>query len=270
MLYGASIIHHLEERRETLWDKPADWFEIRKILPSNGGEGFVGGVVNDHVLKGTYVDTDVDRDSQSNGMTDGDTDLDEKDEILFLGEDQLPILQLPTVGSNYEGSEEEIVACCTVVEGLIQMNIGLEQFNQMCGENPSPSYVPFLMKGGIPFEKGNVRAGPVRIMGGEIGNGRKVRLLRINVDGKKDLFYTVETQGCIFCRKIHEVKAKRFRHGDHIQMDPEVYVFSTKSYTRMRNETFADIPDSDEDIHCTINLKQFECVWQTFISDVDC
>ena len=42
MLYGASIIHHLEERRETLWDKPADWFEIRKILPSNGGEGFVG------------------------------------------------------------------------------------------------------------------------------------------------------------------------------------------------------------------------------------
>ena len=81
MLYGASIIHHLEERRETLWDKPADWFEIRKILPSNGGEGFVGGVVNDHVLKGTYVDTDVDRDSQSNGMTDGDTDLDEKDEI---------------------------------------------------------------------------------------------------------------------------------------------------------------------------------------------
>ena len=54
-MYGASIIHHLEERRETLWDKPADWFEIRKILPSNdGGEGFVGGVVKDHVLlKGT-------------------------------------------------------------------------------------------------------------------------------------------------------------------------------------------------------------------------
>ena len=76
-LYGASIIHHLEQGRETLGDKTADWFEKRKILPCNGGEGFVGGVVNDHVSKGTYVD----RDSQSNGMTDGDTDLEGKDEI---------------------------------------------------------------------------------------------------------------------------------------------------------------------------------------------
>ena len=103
-----------------------------------------------------------------------------------LGDIQTPLQHVPKLKSTYRGSLAEMIACCTIAEGIIQHAIGYEEFEKrIAGTRASPkgpSYSPFMLRDGIPHEEGFFKCQRERLMcdGDDIGEGRKVRLTKLD------------------------------------------------------------------------------------------
>jgi len=145
----------------------------------------------------------------------------------IFGDEQNPWVKgdLPDLKSEYDGTPQEVIACSTIVEGLIQMHLGESKFKDRFEKEKGPSWSPLLFKFGIPHEKGIMKFSKESkeiLLGNQIGKGRKVRLLKLD----KDLYYTVETHKLIFCRRIQNQNDLQ----QTIVLAPEIRVYSTSNF----------------------------------------
>jgi len=142
----------------------------------------------------------------------------------IFGDEQNPWVKgdLPDLKSEYDGTPQEVIACSTIVEGLIQKYLGVSKFKGMVKKGKGPSWSPFLFEHGIPHEKGSMKVSKEILFCNQIGKGRKVRLLKLD----KDLYYTVETHKLIFCRRIQNQKNLK----KTIFLEPEIEVYSTRNF----------------------------------------
>ena len=142
----------------------------------------------------------------------------------IFGNDQEPWKTLPDIKSTYVGSDEEMIACYTIAEGIIQRHIGFDKYKKKISQK-SLSYAPFLLKNGIPYENGNFNLVlKQKLFGNCVGNGRKVRLMVFRNDPNV-WYYTVETDMKLFCRKIVPRKA-----GSHVRLHPKINIYSTEDF----------------------------------------
>jgi len=149
---------------------------------------------------------------------------------------------LPDLKSEYDGTPQEFIACSTIVEGLIQMHLGVSNFKRKIKKSEGPSWSPLLLKFGIPHENGwNKKFSKEILFGNQIGKGRKVRLLELKNEA---LYYTVETHKLIFCRRIKDQK----NLNKTIVLEPEIEVYSTLNFANGHSTNgFAKIQKKEAD-----------------------
>jgi len=108
----------------------------------------------------------------------------------------------------------------------------------------SPAYALFLLK------NRKLKYKPERLFGHERGRERKVRLMTYN---NRVLYYTVETNEVLLCRKMNRKK------GRHLTLRPRITMYSTKNLRHGHHFFgFANIPKTKNSTAKKVRGK-FKC-----------